>query len=107
MQTWPYLAVPNHEADRGAVEARAEERRNEIDVLVTRYTKDSPPHYGLLLRVHTFANRRNRAGCPCINAYIRKWGACTFVRGDGGCATGGRFILNRLNCRHALLHSWP
>ena len=31
-------------------------------------TKDSTPHYGLLLCVHTFTKRRNRVGCLCTGA---------------------------------------
>ena len=37
-------------------------------ISITSFTKDSAPHYGLLLCVHTITNRRNRAGCPCTDA---------------------------------------
>ena len=37
-------------------------------ISITSSTKDSTPHYGLLLCVHTFTKRRNRDGCLCICA---------------------------------------
>jgi hypothetical protein len=37
-------------------------------ISITSSTKDSTPHYGLLLCVHTITNRCNRAGCQCTDA---------------------------------------